>query len=249
MSGTAVPVNCGTARPCHATHHARPNLPLFNTEATAAWSKPWPPSWRLTPDAACWPGCGATGASHCTACPHDLDCLRPRQQRWRRAGGRAPFGPRWAQSRHQLAGHHRDITARRAPVLGKKARHCTNIVWADTPPTDLTEQDLCIDALLGIGVRSSTRPTPSAHTTPCWPSGWHNCAVARPRAGGGCALWTRRRHRPIRPRTGAFHSQCDSETRHSTAHAEPVDVKARTVHRPRQGRRRAGVVARPGSYR
>ena len=40
-----------------------------------------------------------------------------------------------------------------------------------------------------------------------------------------------------------------SETRHSTAHAEPVDVKARTVHRPRQGRRRASVVARPGSYR
>ena len=43
----------------------------------------------------------------------------------------------------------------------EKARHCTNMVWADTPPTDLTEQDLCIDALLGIGVRSSTRQTPS----------------------------------------------------------------------------------------
>jgi len=43
----------------------------------------------------------------------------------------------------------------------EKARHCANIVWADTPPTDLTEQDLCIDALLGIGVRSSTRQTPS----------------------------------------------------------------------------------------
>lgn len=49
----------------------------------------------------------------------------------------------------------------------EKARHCANIVWADTPPTDLTGQDLCIDALLGIGVRSSTRQTPSgsAHDT------------------------------------------------------------------------------------
>ena len=163
MSGTAVPVNCGTARPCHATHHARPNLPLFNTEATRRLEQAM--AAQLAPHTLmqrAWPGCGATGASHCTACPHDLDCLRPRQQRWRRAGGRAPFGPRWAQSRHQLAGHHRDITARRAPILGK-ARHCANIVGRHAP-TDLTGQDLCIDALLGIGVRSSTRHTPSVST-------------------------------------------------------------------------------------
>ncbi len=40
----------------------------------------------------------------------------------------------------------------------EKARHNANIRWSDTAPDDLTEQDLCIDALLGIGVRSSTPP-------------------------------------------------------------------------------------------
>ena len=45
----------------------------------------------------------------------------------------------------------------------EKARHCANIVGRHAP-TDLTGQDLCIDALLGIGVRSSTRPRHLPHT-------------------------------------------------------------------------------------
>jgi hydroxyethylthiazole kinase-like uncharacterized protein yjeF len=40
-----------------------------------------------------------------------------------------------------------------------KARNTAYITWSDTPPEHLTPQDLCIDALLGIGVRASHTPT------------------------------------------------------------------------------------------
>ena len=36
------------------------------------------------------------------------------------------------------------------------------VAWADTPPADMTAADLCIDALLGIGVTSTTKRAPDS---------------------------------------------------------------------------------------
>ena len=47
-----------------------------------------------------------------------------------------------------------------------KARNTAHITWSDTPPDHLTPQDLCIDALLGIGVRASNPPAAAPSATP-----------------------------------------------------------------------------------
>ena len=134
--GYSSSVNCGTARPAMQRITPDQTYPCSTPKPPAAWSKPWPPSWRLTPDAACWPGCGATGASHCTTCPHDLDCLRPRQQRWRRAGGCTPFGRAGRKVVISWLGTTETLPPD-ARQSWEKARHCANMCG----PTHLHRSD------------------------------------------------------------------------------------------------------------
>ena len=61
----------------------------------------------------------------------------------------------------------------------EKALNTAHITWSDTPPEHLTPQDLCVDALLGIGVRASTPPAPAPNTAGSvlaqWLAQLHTC--------------------------------------------------------------------------
>lgn len=56
-------------------------------------------------------------------------------------------------------------TPEHAPADARKSwerARATGVIWADVPPSNMTAADLCIDALLGIGITSTTTRTPDS---------------------------------------------------------------------------------------
>ncbi|KAI5935077.1 Protein TOPAZ1 [Manis javanica] len=135
-------------------------LPLFDTAATRTLEQQAAAKTaRAQPHATCRRGPRTPGHAHRSPCTLHLDSLWPRQQR-----RRWPQATAWLQQSLNAAPetaqlpHSRQLRARNAPTCQTMhpawdAAREAGVQWTEHMPADMGPQDLCIDALLGIGLR------------------------------------------------------------------------------------------------
>jgi hypothetical protein len=190
--------------PCNASIPPRPTR-CTTPPPRGGWNTAPPPLCPPPhPDAARRAGCGPAGTRPGPTCTHHMDCLRPWQQRRRRAGSRHAAAPGRHARGGDLAGRPRDSTCRRPPVLAARAGRGRGLQSAGPPSAGTAG---FVHRRLAGHRPGAGRPAPTPLRTT---DGAAACAAPQPgaRAVRGRPFGPAGRHRAICPRPCAHAWRC-----------------------------------------